>query len=174
MASGQKPSIRNRAAGWLAGLAAIAFVVWLGWYGYEEQRATTRGLHVVGLLRDVQTCVGLSYEANQRQLTLSAEFDRLPQMKATPYAASLVWDALALRATATFVDTHRDYDGRTLWTSVIIDSKGDLKWTCGSTVDPGARSYDNIAGFINHCNRPLTFDPGIAEYCRRFVPLPSR
>jgi len=174
MAAGPKPSLGNRAAGWLAGLAVIAFLVWLGWYGYDEQRATTRGLHVIGLLRDVQTCVGLSYEANQRQLTVGGEFDRLPLMKATPYAAGLVWDAAAQRATATFVDTHRDYDGRALWTAVSIDSKGDLQWICGSTVDPGARSYRNIAGFISHCKRPLAFDPGIAEYCRRFVPLPSR
>lgn len=174
MAPGQGPSIGNRAARWLAGLATVAFLVWLGWYGYEEQRATTRGLHVIGLLRDVQTCVGLSYEANQRQLTLNAEFDQLPQMKATPYAAGLVWDPVALRATATFVDTHRDYNGRALWTAASIDTKGDLRWTCGSAVDPGARSYRNIAGFISHCNRPLAFDPKIAEYCRRFVPLPSR
>ncbi len=170
----RKSSAWSRVGAWLAGLGAIALFVWLAWYGYEDERATTRGLHVIGLLRDVQTCVGLSYEANQRQLVQGAEFDRLPQMKATPYARDLTWDALSLRATATFTDTHRDYDGRSIWTAASIDGKGELQWRCGSNVDPSARSYRNIDTFIDHCSRPLAFDAGIVDYCRRFVPLPSR
>ena len=173
MASIQPLSAWSRAKGWLVGIGVAAFLSWLGWYGYDEQRATTRGLHVIGLLRDVQTCVGLSYEANQRQLTEGAEFRSLPRMKTTPYASSLIWDTVTLRATATFANTHRDYDGRVIWTSVSIDGKGELRWTCGSTVDGGARSYRNVAAFIARCDRPLAFDRGVADYCRSFVPLPQ-
>lgn len=172
MAAGQAPSARNRAVGWLVGVGVAAFLSWLGWYGYEDQRATTRGLHVIGLLRDVQTCVGLSYEANQRQLADGAEFSALPRMKTTPYASGLAWDSVALRATATFADTHGDYDGRVVWTAASIDGKGELHWTCGSTVGPDARSYRNVAAFLARCDRPLAFDRGVVDYCRRFVPLP--
>jgi len=169
-----RTSLLARISQWLAGLALVAGAVWLGWYGYEYSRATTRGLHVIGLLRDVQTCVGLSYEAYQKRLPSGTEFRSIPDMKATPYAEKLDWDPWKLRATATFTDTHPDYDGRTLWIAASVESNGELHWNCGTTVDPGARSYRNVGEFIERCERTLSVDQGIIEYCQRFVPLPAR
>ncbi len=170
----QRGAIPGKLAGAISILAVVAGVVWLAWYGYEASRATTRGLNVIGLLRDVQTCVGISYEAYQRDLAPGQDFAAIPKMKATPYAGRLDWDALAYRATATFADTHPDYDGRTLWTAARIDSGGALRWTCGTTVDPSARSYGNVAEFIERCNRPMDVDSRMIEYCAAFVPLPAR
>jgi len=155
-------------------MALAAGLVWFVWYGYEDKRATTRSLHVIGLLRDVQTCVGLSYAGYQRQLLPGAEFAGIPDMKATPYASRLDWDPLAFRATAIFADTHRDYDGRALWIAARIDAGGALHWTCGTTVTPQARSYRNVGEFIERCERPLSVDLGVIDYCGRFVPLPPR
>ncbi len=170
----QKGSVPGKLAGALAILGIAAGIVWLAWYGYEDSRATTRGLHVIGLLRDVQTCVGISFEAHRRRLAPGQDFAAIPKMRATPYAGRLDWDVLAYRATATFTDTHPDYDRRTLWTAARIDANGALRWTCGTTVDPSARSYRNVAEFIERCERPLEVDSRLIEYCAAFVPLPAR
>lgn len=164
----------GRLGGWLAALAFAAGVVWLGWYGYEERRATTGGLNVIGLLRDVQTCVGLSYEAYQRRMASGDEFINIPNMKSTPFASRLDWDPQALRATGTFAGTHPDYDGKTVWTAARVAPGGPLRWSCGTTVASSARSYQNLAEFIERCERPLDVDPRMIEYCARFVPLPAR
>lgn len=103
-----------------------------------------------------------------------AGLERISQMIVTPYAASLDWDATLFKATAPFAGTRRDYDGRTIWTAAKRDAMGDLHWSCGSNVEPGSRSYRNVSDFIERCDRALSFDPGVAEYCGRFVPLPPR
>ena len=170
----RKGSVLGKLAGALAILGIAAGIVWLAWYGYEDSRATTRGLNVIGLLRDVQTCVGISFEAHHRRLAPGQDFAAIPRMRATPYAGRLDWDVLAYRATATFTDTHPDYDRRTLWTAARIDANGALHWTCGTTVDPSARSYRNVAEFIARCERPLVVDSRLIDYCAAFVPLPAR
>jgi len=163
-----------RLAGWIAALTVAAGVVWLGWYGYQSSRATTGGLNVIGLLRDVQTCVGLSYEAFQKRLAPAEEFSAVPKMKATRFASRLEWDPASLRATATFAETHPDYDGKTIWTAAQVDATGSLRWTCGTTIDRSAMSYENVGEFIQRCERPLDTDPRMIDYCSRYVPLPPR
>ncbi len=170
----QKGSVLGKLAGGLAILGIAAGVVWLAWYGYEDSRATTGGLNVIGLLRDVQTCVGISYEAYHRELAPGSDFSAIPNMKATPFAGRLDWDPLAYRATASFKDIHPDYDRRVIWTAARVDANGALHWTCGTTVDPSARSYRNVAEFIERCDRPLAADARVIDYCAAFVPLPAR
>jgi len=167
-------SLSVRAGRWSAGFALLAGLAWFIWYGYEDSRATSRAVHALGLLRDVQTCVGLSYSGHQRRLLPGAAFAAIPKMKATPYVSRLAWDPLAFKATAIFADTHRDYDGRALWIAARIDREGVLHWSCGTTVAEAARSYRNLSEFMERCERPLSVDLGVIEYCSRFVPLRSR
>jgi hypothetical protein len=166
--------VGGRLAGGLVILIAAAGAGWLGWYGYQSSHATTGGLNVIGLLRDVQTCVGLSYEAYQRRLAAGEDFGEIPKMKATPFAAQLVWDPVTMRATATFAGTHRDYDGKTVWIEARLYPDASLHWTCGTTVESAAMSYENLAEFIERCERPLEVDSRMVDYCTRFVPLPAR
>lgn len=163
-----------RAGRWFAGLALACGLVWFIWYGYEDGRATARSIQVIGLLRDVQTCVGLSFAAHQRRLAPGERFAAIPKMKTTLYASRIDWDPLAFKTTATFADIHRDYDGRALWIAARIDAKGALHWVCGTTVPESARSYRNLGEFIERCERPLSVDLGVIDYCSRFVPLPIR
>jgi len=167
-------SLSARAGRWFAVLALMGGLAWFLWYGYEDGRVTARSIQVIGLLRDVQTCVGLSYAGYQRQLPPGAQFGAIPKMKATPYASRLDWDPRSYKATAVFADIHRDFDGRSLWIAARIDPNGALRWTCGTTVGEGARSYRNLGEFIERCERPLSVDLGVIDYCARFVPLPSR
>lgn len=169
-----RPSLAARAAGWIGVIALGAGLVWFIWYGYEDGRTTSRSLQVIGLLRDVQTCIGLSHASYQRALVPGEEFRGIPAMKTTPYAARLDWDSTVYRATATFADVHRDYDGRTLWIAAADNQAGGLRWTCGTTVATSARSYGNLASFLERCDRALSADLGTIEYCGRYVPLPVR